>query len=80
MDWNLLKLRLVLKTKTKKGKDNLIKVNITPSKHLGFISFMNKALSQGHDVNLSLEKISKSGEKESNLIEGTFKFKAKDEK
>ncbi|MHA1150912.1 MAG: hypothetical protein ACTSR8_22050 [Promethearchaeota archaeon] len=72
-----MKLRLVLKTKTKRGKEKLIKLSITPSKHLGFISFINKALSQDKDVILSLEKRSSSGEIETNLIEGYFKFKAR---
>ena len=74
-----MKLRLVLKTKTKKGKEVEIKFNIAPSKHLGFINFVNLALSQGNDVNLSFEKISKSGV-ESSKVEGLFKFGVKDQK
>ena len=75
-----MKLRLVLKTKTKKGKEVEIKFNIAPSKHLGFINFVNLALSQGNDVNLSFEKISKAGEVESSKVEGIFKLGVKDQK
>ena len=75
-----MKLRLVLKTKTKKGEDVLLKFKIPPSKHLGFINFVNLALAQGDDVNLSFEKISESGKVELNKIEGAFKFKGVDEK
>ena len=67
-----MKLRIVLKTSTKKGKAISIKFNVTPSKHLGFINFINLALTQNKSVKLSLEKIDNSGSKEENLIEGIF--------
>ncbi|MHA1671700.1 MAG: hypothetical protein ACTSV5_14170 [Promethearchaeota archaeon] len=67
-----MKLRIVLKTLTKRGKAVSIKFNVTPSKHLGFINFINLALTQDKSVKLSLEKIDSSGNKEENLIEGTF--------
>ena len=67
-----MKLRIVLKTSTKKGKAVSIKFNVTPSKHLGFINFINLALTQNKTVKLSLEKIDNSGNKEENLIEGIF--------
>ena len=67
-----MKLRIVLKTSTKKGKDVSIKFNVTPSKHLGFINFINLALTQNKSVKLSLEKIDSSGNKEENLVEGIF--------
>lgn len=76
---NSLKLRLVLKTKTKKNKEITIKFNIAPSKHLGFINFINLALNQDKEVIVSFEKISKSGEKEESKIFGNFKFQGKDE-
>ena len=75
-----MKLRLVLKTKTKKGKDVSIKFSIPPSKHLGFINFINLALSQGNDVSLSFEKVSKATGVESSKIAGNFKFQGVDEK
>jgi len=75
-----VKLRLKLKTHTKHDKEVSIKFNIPPSKHLGFINFINLALSQNKPVNLSFEKISKSGEREESKIVGTFNFEGKDEK
>jgi len=73
-----LKLRLILKTLTKKNKELAIKFNIAPSKHLGFINFINLALNQDLPVTLSFEKIGKSGAKEESKIVGTFKFTGKD--
>ena len=73
-----MKLRLVLKTKTKKNKELCIKFNIAPRKHYGFINFVNLALNQDQPVTLSFEKLSKSGEREESKIVGTFKFTGKD--
>ncbi|MFW9899532.1 MAG: hypothetical protein ACFFDO_09775 [Candidatus Thorarchaeota archaeon] len=56
-----------------------MKFNIAPSKHLGFINFVNLALNQAQPIILSFEKISKSGEKEESKIAGQFKFTGKDE-
>ena len=75
-----MKLRLVLKTKTKNDKEVTIKFNIAPSQHIGFINFVNLALHNDQPVNISFEKISKTGEKEASKIEGEFKFQAKDKK
>ncbi|MBY8979052.1 MAG: hypothetical protein KGD72_01560 [Candidatus Lokiarchaeota archaeon] len=72
-----MKLKLVLKTTTKKDKDVYLKFNIAPSKHLGFINFINLALNQDKPVLLSFEKISKKGDKEESKIVGTFKFEGK---
>jgi hypothetical protein len=69
----------VLKTSTKKEKDVSIKFNIAPSKHYGFINFINLALEQDKPVMISFEKITKSGDKEESKIVGTFKFEGKDE-
>jgi hypothetical protein len=66
-----------LKTKTKKGKNIVIKFNIAPSKHIGFINFINLALKQDLPVELSFEKISKAGEKEESKIFGQFKLQGK---
>ena len=71
-------MRLVLNTSTKKEKDVSIKFNIAPSKHYGFINFINLALEQGKPVTISFEKISKSGEREESKVIGTFKFEGKD--
>ncbi|MBD3342903.1 MAG: hypothetical protein GF353_27640 [Candidatus Lokiarchaeota archaeon] len=74
-----MKLRLILKTTTKNNKEVNLKLNIAPSKHIGFINFVNLALSQNQPVTISFEKISKSGEKEESKIAGQFKFSAKDQ-
>jgi hypothetical protein len=69
----------VLKTSTKKEKEVSIKFNIAPSKHYGFINFINLVLEQGNPVTISFEKISKSGDREESKIVGTFKFEGKDD-
>ena len=74
-----MKLRLTLKTKTKKNNDITIKFNIAPSKHIGFINFVNLAINQDEPISLSFEKISKSGEKEESKLSGVFKFQGKEE-
>lgn len=63
---------------TKKNKELSIKFNIAPSKHIGFINFINLALNQELPITISFEKISKSGEKEESKIAGVFKFQGKD--
>ena len=73
-----MKLRLILKAKTKKNKDVSIKFSIAPRKHIGFINFVNLALNQDLPITLSFEKVSKSGEKEESKIAGAFKFQGKD--
>ncbi len=73
-----MKLRLVLKSKTKKGKEINIKFNIAPRKHIGFINFINLALNQDAPIELTFEKISKSGEKEESKVFGQFKLQGKD--
>lgn len=72
-----MKLRLNLKTTTKKKKEVILKLSIPPSKHIGFINFINLALSQDSPVELSFEKISKTGEREQSKIFGQFKFQGK---
>lgn len=72
-----LKLRLVFKTKSKRNKDVTLKINIAPSKHLGFINFVNLALNQNKPVSFTLEKLGDSGEIEQIGIEGSFEFQSK---
>jgi len=72
-----LKLRLVLKTTTKKDKEVCIKLALPPSKHLGFVNFINLALNQDKLVSISFEKINKKGDKEESKIVGSFKFEGK---
>ena len=73
-----MKLKLVLKISTKKKKEVSIKFNIAPSKHIGFINFINLALNQDAPIELTFEKISKSGEKEESKVFGQFKLQGKD--
>jgi len=54
-----------------------LKLALPPSKHLGFVNFINLALNQDKPVSLSFEKISKKGDKEESKIVGTFKFEGK---
>jgi ethanolamine utilization protein EutP (predicted NTPase) len=75
-----VKLRLILKTKTNKQKEVSIKFNVAPRKHIGFINFINLALNQDIPIELSFEKISKTGEKEESKIFGQSKLQGKDEK
>lgn len=70
-------MRLILKTRTNKNKNVNIKFPIAPSKHIGFINFINLALKQGLPVELSFEKISKTGEREESKIFGEFKLQGK---
>ncbi|MBY8985893.1 MAG: hypothetical protein KGD65_12540 [Candidatus Lokiarchaeota archaeon] len=72
-----MKLRLILKTKTKKNKEISIKFPISPSKHIGFINFINLALNQELPIDLSFEKISKTGEREESKIFGRFTLEGK---
>lgn len=74
----IMKLRLVLTTTTKNGKEISIKFTIAPSKHIGLINYLNLAITQNEPVKLSFEKISKSGDKEESKIEGVFSLKSKD--
>jgi hypothetical protein len=66
-----------LKTKSKKNKEVSIKFSIAPSKHIGFINFINLALNQDLPIDLSFEKISKTGEREESKIFGQFKLQGK---
>ena len=69
-----MKLRLTLKTRTKKGKDVILKFKLPPSKHIGFINLINLALTQNKDVTLALEKTLLNGEREEINIFSKFKF------
>ncbi|MHA2281786.1 MAG: hypothetical protein ACXAC5_13165 [Promethearchaeota archaeon] len=72
-----MKLRLILKTKTKKDKEICLKFSIAPSKHIGFINFINLALNQELPIDLSFEKISKTGDREESKIFGRFTLQGK---
>ena len=72
-----MKLRLILKTETKKSKKVTLKFPIAPSKHIGFINFINLALKQDLPIELSFEKLSKTGERDESKIVGQFKLQGK---
>jgi len=72
-----VKLRLILKTKTKKNKEIILKLPISPSRHIGFINFINLALNQDLPIDLSFEKISKTGDRDESKIFGQFKLQGK---
>nr|MDO8083386.1 hypothetical protein [Candidatus Sigynarchaeum springense] len=70
----LLKIRLVLSTKSpKQGKPIEFKLNVPPSKQIGFINFVNAAMQTDSSINISFEKIVKKN-KEKSKIQGEFKF------
>jgi hypothetical protein len=73
-----MKLKLILKSKTKKGKEISIKFNIAPSKHIGFINFINLAVNQDAPIELTFEQVSKSGERDESKLVGQFKLQGKD--
>ncbi|MGV9172227.1 MAG: hypothetical protein ACOC44_08660 [Promethearchaeia archaeon] len=74
-----MKLRLVLQTKTDSGADYVLKFNIAPSKHIGFVNFLNLALNQQNPVKLTFEKETKSGKREESKIFGKFKLQTEEE-
>lgn len=76
----ILKFRLVLQTETDKGNQVELKFNIAPSKHIGFVNFLNLALNQQTPVKITFEKQSKTGKREESKIFGKFKFQSGGEK
>jgi hypothetical protein len=72
-----VKLRLILKTFTKKNKELQLKFKIAPSKHIGFINFINLALNQKKPVKLSFELQKTDGNKEAINLYGTFSLEEK---
>ena len=69
-----MKIKLVLSTKSpKQGKPITLKLNVPPSKQIGFINFVNAALQGDSPVSVSFEKISKEATERSKL-QGEFKF------
>lgn len=73
-----MKIKLVLSTTSpKKGKPIEFKLNVPPSKEIGFINFVNAAMKGDSPIKVSFEKISKE-KKERSKVEGEFKFKQGD--
>ncbi len=71
-----MKIRLVLATKSpKQGKPIELKVNVPPSKQIGFINFVNAAMQGDSTVNISFEKVGKDKDAwEKSKVQGEFKF------
>ena len=74
-----MKLRLIFWTKTKKKKDLILKFNIAPSKHIGFINFINLALSQNKPITLMLEHVDSKGDKKIIPVKAEFNLEQKTE-
>ena len=70
-----MKFRVVLKTKTKKGKDLVLKLKVPPSKHQGLVNFLNTAMDADEQVTFTIEKISTEQEHSESSVFGDFKFK-----
>ena len=69
-----MKIKLVLSTKSpKQGKPIVLKLNVPPSKQIGFINFVNAAIKGDSTVSVSFEKISNES-KERSKVQGDFKF------
>lgn len=71
-----MKLRLVFSMPAKSGKDVELKLNIAPSKHLGFSNFVNTAFKKKRPVKVYFEKVDTKGNREPSRIYGEFKFVA----
>jgi len=74
-----LRLRLIFWTKTKKKKALVLKFNIAPSKHIGFINFINLALSQNKPITLMLEYVDSNGDKKIIPVKAEFNLEQKNE-
>ena len=72
-----MKLQLVLTTKTQNNKDIVIKIKIAPAKQLGLVKLIKVALNQKNPIDLSFEKITRSGGKEESKIFGSFELQSK---
>ena len=73
-----MKFKVVLKSKTQKGHDLVLKLNVPPSKHQGLVNFLKIALESNNDVTFTVEKSSGTEEEvEESSIYGEFKFQKK---
>ena len=70
-------MHLILTTTTQNNKEVTIKIKIAPAKQLGLVKLIKVALNQKKSINLSFEKISRSGEKEESKIFGSFELESK---
>jgi hypothetical protein len=72
-----MKFRVVLKTKTKKGHELVLKLKVPPSKHQGLVNFLNAAMGSDNQVTFTVEKISTEQEHTESSVFGEFKFQKK---
>jgi len=64
----------VLSTKSpKQGKPIELKLNVPPSKSIGFINFVNAAMQGDSPVTISFEKITKEA-RDRSKVQGEFRF------
>ncbi|MHA1731629.1 MAG: hypothetical protein ACTSU5_06780 [Promethearchaeota archaeon] len=69
-----MKLRLCLAMDSKTGKEVVLKLNIPPSKKIGFSNFVNAAFSKNRTVSLYFEKKEADKPAEKSTLVGHFKF------
>ncbi|MHA1727437.1 MAG: hypothetical protein ACTSWY_01740 [Promethearchaeota archaeon] len=75
-----MKFRVVLKSKTKKGHELVLKLNVAPSKHQGLINFIKIALASENDVTFKIEKIGSDKKRTESSVFGKFKLQKSDSK
>jgi len=73
-----MKFRIVLKSKTKKGHDLVLKLKVPPSKHQGLVNFLKIALESDTNVTFTIEKIGTDKKQEESSVFGKFKFQKKE--
>jgi hypothetical protein len=73
-----MKFRIVLKSKTKKGHDLVLKLKVPPSKHQGLVNFLKIALESDTDVTFTIEKIGTDKKQEESSVFGKFKFQKRE--
>ncbi len=72
-----MKFRIVLKTKTKKDHDLVLKLNVPPSKYQGLSNFLKIALDSknpNNEVKFTIEKIGSDKKRTESSTFGKFKF------
>lgn len=72
-----MKFRVVLKTKTRKGHDLVLKLKVPPSKHQGLVNFLTAAMDTDEQVTFTVERVSSEHEHTESSVYGNFKFQKK---
>jgi hypothetical protein len=75
-----MKYRIVLKTKTKKDNDLIVKFNVAPSKLQGLSNFLKIALDPDNknEVSFTVEKIGADKKSVESSVFGEFRFQQKE--